>query len=143
MLKFIDFASNCERGRCVQAPVAIEAPCVCDVCGIVFYNKRELNGHMWGTHRRKTCARRHVAGHVCSWCNLDMVTRPKPLHHLSYSSKKCLDSLVIHATLLPDSEIDALDAIDRPLIVKLKRAGFTKLYSERRPSRIIGPRQYV
>ena len=101
-----------------------DALVTCEICSKRLISTRALAFYRSRAHGKKRVAPQLVDGSTCPACLADFRTRLRLIHHLEYSSPKCLASVVPPLSLERARELAAIDASQRR---RAKKAGVSFL----------------
>ena len=96
---------------------------ICEVCSKRFNSARALAVHRSRAHGKKRLAPQLVDGSTCLACRTDFRTRLRLIHHLEYSSPKCLEVIASEVQPLSLERARELAAIDASQRRSAKKAG--------------------
>ena len=124
---FLDF----EKQQCFESEEigAVEeagnprAECQCLECAKVFLRARARATHKSRVHGKRRPASTHAKDGKCSCCSCDFHSRVRLVHHLSYSSVKCVQFCVENNAPMFREEQQPLDAADATFRVQCKTEG--------------------
>ena len=98
-----------------------------EICSKRFISTRALAVHRSRAHGKKRLAPQLVDGSTCPACLTDFRTRLRLIHHLEYSSPKCLEVVASEVPPLSVERARELAAIDASQRRRAKKAGVSFL----------------
>ena len=104
-----------------------DALVTCEICSKRFISTRALAVHRSRAHGKRKLATQLVDGSTCSACLTDFRTRLRLIHHLEYSSPKCLEVVASEVPPLSLERARKLAAIDASQRRRAKKAGVSFL----------------
>ena len=104
-----------------------DALVTCELCSKRFISARALAVHRSRAHGKKRRAPQLVDGSTCSACRTDFRPRLRLIHHLEYSSPKCLEVVASEVPPLLLERARELAAIDASQRRRAKKAGVSFL----------------
>ena len=120
-----------EDGQFAHVSSDLEGMHTCADCGKQFASNCGLAVHMARVHGVRRPAPSYAGRDgTCASCKRGFHTRLRLVHHLSYSSPRCLEWCILHMEPMPDHDREVLDREDADQRRKDKREGRSFLATE-------------
>ena len=118
--KFVSASSDFEKQRdceseeivAMEGPRGLQAGYQCPGCSKVFLSSRARATHESRVHGKRRPALAYARDGRCPCCSCDFHSRVRLVHHLSYSSAKCLQFCVENIAPMSQEEQQPLDAAE-------------------------------
>ena len=122
VVSFREAAGFWETGP-VDEPGTLRAEYQCPECAKMFLSSKARATHESRMHGKRRPALAYARDGKCPCCSCDFHSRVRLVHHLSYSSVKCLQFCVENIAPMSREEQQPLDAADAAFRVQCKMEG--------------------